>query len=137
MQKDGIKRRMREEASCAIVIDNSQRFAVSDHRGYRSFPAAVRYQTVRFRSDVSTAPCHTCLHIYSCDTDIIQQLWNNNSTPTLPLKISYAAPDRYSQPEPIPAPTKRKATTAPASSFSSKVSAPSHGAYTLAASSMW
>ena len=100
------------------------------------FPSAGQYQTIQFRPDVSAAPCHTCLHIYSDDADI-QQLWNNNSTPTLPLKISYAAPSLHSKPTPIPSPTTRKATTAPASSFSSRFVAPSHGASTLAASSMW
>ena len=91
------------------------------------FPAAVLYQTVQFRSDMSTAPCYTC-----------QQLWDIQPSPALPLKILYAAPKVHSKPTPTPPPTTtRKATSGPATSFSSRVINRSHGASTLAASSTW
>ena len=98
------------------------------------FPLAVQYQMVKFTSDFNAGSCHTCLHIRSDDAGI-QQLWDKPS-PTLPLKISYAASYIHSKPTPTPPPTARKATSAPASSSISRLIAPSHGASTLAASSM-
>ena len=90
------------------------------------FPAAVHFQEVRFRSDVRTAPCYTS-----------QQLWDVQPSRTLPLKISYAVPNHHSTPTPTPPPKTHKTTSAPASSFISRVIAPSHDASTLAAPSIW
>ena len=112
-------------------------FANGYNSGFQgtSFPAAVLYQPVQFRPAVSAAPCHTCLHIHSDHADT-QQLWNIRPSQTIPLKISYAAPYTHSKPTPTPPPITYEATSAPASSFISKVIAPPRGASTLAASSM-
>ena len=90
------------------------------------FPAAVLYQTVQLRSDVSTAPCYKC-----------PQLWDIQPSPTLRIKISYVAPNLHSKPTPTPPPTTRKATTAPASWFVLALILPPCGAATLAVLSIW
>lgn len=93
------------------------------------FPSAVLYETVRFTAATNAGPCSTCLHTRFDNTDI-RQLGEFKPSPTLPLKISYAAPYHHPQPTPTSPPTSRKFTSVPASSMT-------HGASTLAASSIW
>ena len=98
--------------------------------------SARLYQTPQFTPGFDAGSCHTCLHIRSDNPDI-QQLWDNKPSPTLPLKISYAAPYLHSKPTPTPPPTTHEPMTAPASSSISGLRDPLHGASTLAVSSAW
>ena len=99
------------------------------------FPSAVLYRAVQFTPGFAARPRSESRHIRFDNADI-QQLWSKPS-PTLPLKISYAAPYTHSKPTPTPPPTTHKTMSAPASPFVSRVVAPSNGVLTLAISSAW
>ena len=99
------------------------------------FPSSILSQTVRFTADVNAGPCSTCLHT-RFDNANNQHFWEHKPSPTLPLKISFAAP-YLDKPTPTPPPTTRTIMSTPASFLTSRVVAPPHGASTLAASSMW